>query len=108
MHGTTNKVPAEQLPVDQAAFLPLTAPRYDAVTWHEAKVHRDSHVHFKKRLFSVPWQLVGKSVWLRATSASVVFYATTPPPAIDFEQCGEALRHLVRGTLIAPPLRRAP
>lgn len=75
VHGTTNKIPAEQLSLDQAGFLPLPAARYDLVIWREAKVHRDSHVHFKKRLYSVPWQLVGKSVWLRATSASVVIYA---------------------------------
>jgi hypothetical protein len=38
-------------------------------------VHRDSHVCFDKRLYSVPWRLIGKELWVRATPATVAVYA---------------------------------
>lgn len=34
---------------------------------HPALVHRDCHVAFDHRFYSVPWTLVGQRVWLRAT-----------------------------------------
>jgi hypothetical protein len=48
---------------------------FEIVLWHEARVHRDSHVAFDHRLYSVPWRLIGTRVWLRATIADVTIYA---------------------------------
>lgn len=76
IHGTTGKRPAvvfEQ--EEQAALLPLPDQRYEQVLWKEAKVHRDSHVLFERRLYSVPWKNIGKTVSVRGTPDSVTIYA---------------------------------
>lgn len=38
-------------------------------------MHQDSHVAFERRMYSVPWRLVGREVWIRATPAAVIIYA---------------------------------
>ena len=75
-HGTTGRRPVEVFEAEEkAALLPLPAQRYEPVVWKEATVHRDSHVVFDGRQYSVPWRLMGRQVWIRATSASVyIFY----------------------------------
>lgn len=75
-HGTTGKQPKvvfEQQ--EQDSLLPLPSAPYELVIWKKAKVHKDTHVSFDGRLYSVPWPLVGTDVWLRATPSSVVAYA---------------------------------
>jgi transposase len=72
VHGTTHRRPIDRFADEQAALLPLPDRRYELATWHEATVHQDSHVAFDKRLYSVPWTLIGQRVWLRATASSVV------------------------------------
>jgi hypothetical protein len=52
--------------------LPPIAP--DLGTWHRVVVHRDCHVQFDRRLYSVPFALVGKRLWLRATDVAVAIY----------------------------------
>ena len=37
-------------------------------------VHRDCHVQFDARFYSVPFTLVGQSLWLRATDTAVAIY----------------------------------
>lgn len=37
-------------------------------------MHADSHVHFERRLYSVPWRLINREVWIRATMSSVAIY----------------------------------
>lgn len=71
-HGSTGRQPlavfeAEELPV----LTPLPIRPFAPVIWKEAKVHRDSHVQFDGRLYSVPWRHLGKAVWVRATPAAV-------------------------------------
>lgn len=75
VHGTTHRRPADLFVVERAALRPLPPRRYELVLWHEAQVHRDSHVAFDRRLYSVPWRLVGQRVWLRATPNDVTVYA---------------------------------
>ncbi len=76
VHGTTHRRPAEVFAADErAALLPLPARKFESVVWQEARVHRDSHVAFDHRLYSVPWKLVGQTVWLRATAREVTVYA---------------------------------
>jgi hypothetical protein len=45
------------------------------VTWANVRVHQDSHVAFDKRLYSVPWRLIGQELSLRATATAVVIFA---------------------------------
>jgi len=52
--------------------LPAVAP--DLGTWHRVSVHKDCHVQFERILYSAPFALVGKLLWLRATDAAVALY----------------------------------
>jgi transposase len=75
-HGTTHRRPLEVFEeLEREALRPLPAVAYEPVLWRKAKVHPDTHVCFEKRLYSVPWRLIGKKVWVRATPASVFIYA---------------------------------
>lgn len=75
MHGTTGKQPLELFEaVERAALLTLPQTRYEPVIWKKATVHRDSHVVFDRRMYSVPWQLIEKQVWVRATRATVTIH----------------------------------
>ena len=49
--------------------------RWEPVIWRRAKVHRDAHIALDRRLYSVPWQHIGKAVWARASAHTVVIYA---------------------------------
>lgn len=72
VHGTTGRRPAELFAeVERGALAPLPQQRFDPVVWKQAKVHRDSHVVFRRELYSVPWRLVGQQVWLRVTRSGV-------------------------------------
>jgi hypothetical protein len=74
IHGTTRQPPlalfATERPLMQA--LPAIAP--DLGTWHQVTLHRDCHVKFDYRLYSAPFALVGKVLWLRATDGAVALY----------------------------------
>jgi hypothetical protein len=71
VHGTTQRRPREAFVETEKQHLrPLPALPYESVTWHEAKVHADTHVSFDGRLYSVPWRLIGRDVWVRATKTT--------------------------------------
>ncbi|OYW21118.1 MAG: IS21 family transposase [Burkholderiales bacterium 12-64-5] len=74
IHGTTRLAPltlfALELPLLQA--LPAVAP--DLGSWHRVSVHRDCHVQFERVLYSAPFTLAGKTLWLRATDGAVALY----------------------------------
>jgi transposase len=75
-HGTTGKQPLLQYErIEREAMRPLPSTRYVPVVWKEVKVHRDSHITFDKRLYSVPWRWMGQTVWVRASPATVDVYA---------------------------------
>ncbi|WP_437313105.1 IS21 family transposase [Sorangium sp. So ce385] len=75
-HGTTKRRPLEVFEAEEKSRLqPLPLRPYELVTWKRARVHRDCHVELGGRLYSVPWRLVEREVWLRATPSSVVVYA---------------------------------
>ena len=46
----------------------------DVCAWAQVSVHRDAHVSYEKRLYSVPYKLIGQKLWLRATSAMVELF----------------------------------
>jgi transposase len=75
IHGTTGEQPALAFARDEAAhLLPLPGQPYELISWKEAKVHTDSCISFDRKLYSVPWKLVGREVWVRATPGSVAVY----------------------------------
>jgi len=75
IHGTTGRRPFEVFEAEERrALMPLPATPYEPVIWKQATVHRDSHVVFARRMYSVPWQNIGRKVWLRVTATSVAVY----------------------------------
>ncbi len=75
-HGTTRKRPLDVFEQEEkAALQPLPARRFEPVIWKESTVHQDSHVEFDRRLYSVPWRLVGAKVWLSASENTVAVFA---------------------------------
>jgi transposase len=72
VHGTTGRVPGRVfVEEERAQLLALPATRYEVVTWRKTKVQRDTHVHFERRFYSVPWHLIGKEAWIRARPTEV-------------------------------------
>ena len=67
IHGTTQCAPVELFALEeQPRLLPATAERYDVPIYTTAKVHRDHHVEVAKALYSVPGNLLGERVDVRA------------------------------------------
>jgi hypothetical protein len=74
-HGSTGRRPAEVFEQEErAALLPLPVQRHELVLWKKARVHRDAHVALGRRLYSVPWRLIGQEVWLRITPSTVTVH----------------------------------
>jgi hypothetical protein len=42
--------------------------------WAKVKVHRDAHVQFERCLYSVPFQLAGQDLWLKAGDGLISLY----------------------------------
>ena len=75
-HGTTGQKPLEVFEKEERAVLRALPPwPYERVVWKQAKVHSDSHVEFQGGLYSVPWTLIGQTVWVQATPSSVTVHA---------------------------------
>jgi transposase len=75
VHGTTRAQPLAQFEgVEKALLLPLPDVPPELAVWAKVKVHRDAHVQFEKAYYSVPFRLLGQSLWLKATAATVRLY----------------------------------
>jgi transposase len=74
VHGTTRERPLERFEVERALMRPLPAIAPDLGAWSGVVVHRDCHVQHERILYSVPFALVGKRLWLRATDNAVSIY----------------------------------
>lgn len=72
IHGTTQLRPAEVFRLEE---LPVLAPAptgvYDVPIYATAKVHRDHHIEVAKALYSVPGNLIGTRVDVRADRSLV-------------------------------------
>lgn len=76
IHGTTRERPLDLfLREERTALKQLPPVRFEIVVWKQAKVHPDSHVVFEKRLYSVPFRLVGRTVDIRAKGRSIAIFA---------------------------------
>ncbi len=76
VHGTIQARPAEVFRVEEApALRPAPAAPYDVPVYATAKVHRDHHIEVAKALYSVPGNLIGSRVDVRADRALVRIYA---------------------------------
>lgn len=74
VHGTTREPPLERFERERPLMRPLPAVAPDLGVWGQVRVHRDCHVQFERSLYSVPFALVGRTVWLRATDTSVSLF----------------------------------
>ena len=72
VHGTTQRRPAEVFTLEEAPCL-LAPPGepYDVPIYTSAKVHRDHHIEVARALYSVPGDLIGTHVEVRADRALV-------------------------------------
>lgn len=73
-HGTTRRQPLELFALEAPLLQALPDQAPDLSTWHRVNVHRDCHVQFERVLYSAPFTLVGKTLWLRATDAAVALF----------------------------------
>ena len=72
IHGTTQCRPAESFALEeQAHLLPAPAAPYDLPIYARAKVHRDHHIEVAKALYSIPGDLIGQHVDVRADAKLV-------------------------------------
>ena len=74
IHGTTRQAPLALFEVERPLMRALPPQAPDLGTWHQVRLHRDCHVKFDYRLYSAPFALVGKVLWLRATDGAVALY----------------------------------
>lgn len=76
VHGTTQQQPAVVFTAEEhPRLLPAPTTTYDLPTYATAKVHRDHHIQVGKALYSVPGDLIGQRVEVRADRALVKVYA---------------------------------
>ncbi len=73
-HGTTREQPLGRFAVERPLMKPLPPIAPDLGSWHALSVHRDCHVQHERVLYSVPYVLVGKRLWLRATDGAVSIF----------------------------------
>ena len=73
-HGTTRRSPLTLFALEAPLLQPLPGQAPDLGTWHRVNVHRDCHVQFERVLYSAPFTLAGKLLWLRATDAAVALF----------------------------------
>lgn len=72
IHGTTGLRPIEVFEAEEKGSLKALPPlAWVPVAWRKAKVHRDTHVAFDGRFYSVPWPHIGKDAWIRASADAV-------------------------------------
>lgn len=81
IHGTARVQPLASFAVERSVLKPLPPVPPDLGSWHAVSVHRDCHVSFERALYSVPFALVGKRLWLRATDTVVTVYQDFKPIA---------------------------
>ncbi len=76
IHGTHACRPVELFDAEEKPrLLPAPTGRYDLPIYTTAKVHRDHHIEVARALYSIPGNLIGARVDVRADSALVrVFY----------------------------------
>jgi transposase len=53
--------------LDQPALKPLPEQPYELAIWKKARVNIDYHIEFEKHYYSVPYTLIHKEVYVRAT-----------------------------------------
>ena len=72
VHGTVHEVVNDRLRAEQSQLLPMDhRATYPYVDDELRKVGRDAYVCWHGSRYSVPWQFVGRSVWVREQAGDV-------------------------------------
>ena len=74
IHGSTKERPLSRFVTEKPLLQDLPAVLPELAVWASAKVHRDSHVQYEKCLYSVPFKLIGQSLWLKITAVTGRIY----------------------------------
>lgn len=76
IHGTTGTPPLALFEsTEKACLRPLPATPFDPTLWQRARVHRDSRIVFERYLYPVPYRLIGRDVWIQASTTTVAIYS---------------------------------
>ena len=67
----------------------------ELATWATVTVHGDCHVQFEKCRYSVPFRLVGRTLWLRASQTTVRIYRDLRMVAVHGRLYKPGSRHTV-------------
>ena len=105
VHGTTREQPLRRFELERSLMRALPPSVPDVGTWAQVSVHRDCHVQFERALYSVPFTLVGKRLWLRATDTAVTIYQDLRLVATHPRARRQGERHTLRDHL--PPEAQA-
>jgi hypothetical protein len=82
--------------LDRPALRPLPPERYEFATWRQAKVNIDYHIEADHHYYSVPYQLVGKVVYVRSSATTIeAFYSS--------KRVASHLRSFKRGQFTTDP-----
>ena len=72
IHGSTRRQPLALFAETEKELLqPLPDIPVQLAVWTQVKVHGNAHVAFEKNLYSVPFQLIRQTLWLKATDTTV-------------------------------------
>lgn len=101
-HGTPHEKPLTRFsdvekPLRQV--LPDVPP--ELAVWANVKVHRDAHVQYDPCLYSVPFRLMGQTLWWKATDNRVSLYREHELIASPLRQTRPGTRSTVQDPL--PP-----
>jgi hypothetical protein len=100
-HGTTREKPLTRFSAEKSLLQPLPDVPPQLAVWAKVKVHRDAHIQFDKCLYSVPFRLMGQTLWLKATDQLVTVYRDQEPVATHLRQNRPGARSTVQDHL--PP-----
>lgn len=93
-HGTTFEKPLTRFADTECHLLkPLPNVPPELATWTSVKVHGDCHVQFEKCRYSVPYRLVGQTLWLRASETTVRIYQNLQMVAVHARVFRPGSRH---------------
>lgn len=95
-HGTTFEKPLTRFTETERHLLqPLPDIPVELATWARVKVHGDCHVQYEKCRYSVPYRLVGRTLWLRASETTVRLYHAADLVAVHGRLSKPGSRHTV-------------
>jgi transposase len=74
IHGTTRQRPLDRFATERQFLQQLPAQPPELGFWAKLKLHGNCHVQFEKSLYSAPYPLVHRLLWLKATEKTVKIF----------------------------------